>query len=472
MNFPKDFTWGAATSAYQIEGGHDADGKGPSIWDAFCREPGRIANGDTGDVACDHYGRMREDVQLMAELGLRAYRFSISWPRVIPTGRVGEDGEGINQEGLAFYGELIDALLEHDIEPWVTLYHWDLPLALQEQGGGWLNAEIAEDFTDYARTCFEAFGDRVKNWITFNEPWVVTVLGYGQGVFAPGRESNVEPYVAGHHILRSHAKAVDCYRSEFGHQNGQIGIANNCDWREPLTESPKDVAAAQRALEFFLAWFADPVFKTGDYPAVMRDRLGDRLPKFTPEESAALLGSADFFGLNHYTTMFAADSGDEAAARDVRGNGGMSEDQAVGLSVDPEWEMTDFDWAVVPWGFRKLLNWITDRYDAPIIYVTENGCAMDDSADESGWVNDQDRVAFYQDYLGAASAAIEDGVDLRGYFAWSLMDNFEWASGYRPRFGMVHVDRKTLERTPKASALWYGKFISGNTVPSAELTRK
>ncbi len=464
--FPDDFTWGTATSAYQIEGGHAADGKGPSIWDAFCAVPGRVLNGDTGETACDHYHRFREDVALMASLGLKAYRFSISWPRILPTGRA-DARCGVNPEGIRFYNELIDTLLEHGIEPWVTLYHWDLPLALQCERDGWLNPAIADDFAAYARICFEAFGDRVKNWITFNEPWVVAILGYGQGVFAPGRFSTSEPYVAGHHILRAHAKAVRCYRGDFAHQGGRIGITNNSDWREPLTDSPEDKAAAERALQFYLGWFADPVFKSGDYPEVMRERVGDRLPRFTAEESADLLGSSDFFGLNHYTTMFAAEARHDGAPQSVYGNGGISEDQDVDLSVDPAWPLTHFKWAVVPWGCRKLLGWIADRYGNPPVIITENGCAMDDVVSADGKVHDQDRIDFLRGYLEACHQAIGDGVNLRGYFAWSLMDNFEWASGYKFRFGLVHVDRRTLKRTPKSSALWFGEVVKSHCLPPA-----
>jgi beta-galactosidase len=460
--FPEGFTWGVATSAYQIEGGHDADGKGPSIWDAFCQIPGRVEAGDRGDVACDHYNRFREDVAMMASLGIPAYRFSISWPRLMPTGR--KDRGTINEEGIHYYSKLIDTLLEHGIQPWVTLYHWDLPLALQSEHDGWLNPAIADDFTEYARLCFARFGDRVKHWITFNEPWVVAILGYGQGVFAPGRMSTVEPYVAGHHILRSHAKAVECYRREFSHQAGMIGITNNCDWREPRSDKREDHEAAERALQFYLGWFADPVFKSGDYPPVMRERVGDRLPKFTDEEKASLLGSSDFFGLNHYTTMFAAEAGASSEVQSVYGNGGISEDQGVDLSVNPEWKLTDFKWAIVPWGCRKLLNWIAERYGDPAIFITENGCAFDDVVSEDGLIDDQDRTSFYAEYLEACHQAIEDGVDLQGFFAWSLMDNMEWASGYRYRFGLVHVDRVTLERTPKSSALWYSGVVTRNTL--------
>lgn len=460
MKFPQGFTWGVATSSYQIEGAHDKDGKGPSIWDAFCQTPGRIANGDTGNIACDHFHRFREDVALMASLGIRAYRFSISWPRLLPTGR-----GAVNENGIRFYNGLIDVLLDHGIEPWVTLYHWDLPLALQLESDGWLNPAIADDFTAYARLCFQSFGDRVTNWITFNEPWVVSILGYGQGVFAPGRVSTSEPYTAAHHILRSHAKAVQCYRNEFSHQGGKIGITNNCDWREPCTEKPEDQEAAERALLFYLGWFADPVFKSGDYPEVMRARVGDRLPRFTDEESAALLGSSDFFGLNHYTTMFAAAAAPDSGPQSVYGNGGISGDQEVDLSVDPAWPLTAFQWAVVPWGCRKLLGWISHRYGRPPVIITENGCAMDDIVSPDGSVHDPDRIAFYRGYLEACHQAITEGIDLRGYFAWSLMDNFEWASGYKFRFGLVHVDRETLARTPKSSARWFGGVVRDNALP-------
>ena len=298
--FPEDFTWGTATSAYQIEGAAKADGKGPSIWDAFTHIPGKTANNENGDVACDHYHRFREDIALMKDMGVDAYRFSISWSRIMPTGR----GE-VNEEGIQFYSHLIDALLEEGITPWVTLYHWDLPLALQLEMDGWLNPEIQHVFADYAAVCFERFGDRVKHWITLNEPWVVSILGHGQGVFAPGRVSNSEPYLAAHHLILSHARASERYRRDFAHQKGKVGWSNNCDWREPLTDKPEDVAAAQRALEFFVAWFTDPVYK-GDYPEVMREKLGDRLPQFTEGEKALIKGSSDFFGLNHYTTMYAA----------------------------------------------------------------------------------------------------------------------------------------------------------------------
>ncbi len=453
-NFPTDFLWGAATSSYQIEGAWLAGGKGLSIWDAFCHIPGKIKNNDTGDIACDHYHRFEEDVKLMAEMGLRAYRFSISWPRIQPTGQ----GKP-NAEGMRFYSQLIDALLAHHITPWVTLYHWDLPLALQLEYDGWLNPKLADFFADYAAMCFEAFGDRVKHWLTLNEPWCSVVLGHGLGIHAPGRMSPAEPYLAGHTLLRAHALAVERYRTQFQpHQKGRIAITNNCDWREPLTDSDADGQAAQRAVEFFLGWFADPVFK-GDYPAVMRERLGDRLPHFTAAESVRLKGSADFFGLNHYSTMYAAHAAE--AVNTVHDNNGTAEDQGVILSSDPDWEKTQMEWNIVPWGFRKLLRWIDARYNSPSIYVTENGCAMPDVL-ENGQVNDCKRIAFLDGYLRAAHEALEAKVKLKGYFAWSFMDNFEWGEGYSKRFGLHHVDYATGRRTPKASAKWYAEVIKRN----------
>lgn len=454
--FPEDFIWGTATSSYQIEGAANADGKGPSIWDSFCTIPGKIAQAETGNTACDHYHKFKEDIQLMKEMGVKAYRFSIAWSRILPTGK------GIvNEKGIAFYSNLIDELLKADIEPWVTLYHWDLPLALQMEEDGWLNKDIINHFSEYANLCFDRFGDRVKNWITLNEPWVVSILGYGQGMFAPGRTSNSEPYLAAHHLILAHAKAVTLFRENYAHQNGQIGISNNCDWREPLTNSDEDKQAAQRALEFFLAWFADPVYK-GDYPEVMKERLKERLPEFTSEEKKMIKGSSDFFGLNHYTTMYAANSNGEQQEISVNGNGGISEDQDVSLSLDKNWDVTLMDWAVVPWGCKKLLKWIDERYDQPNIYITENGCAYPDQLFD-GKVNDQKRVDFYQGYLKACQEAIDDGVKLKGYFAWSFMDNFEWASGYEKRFGLHYVDFETLERTPKKSALWFKEAIEKNS---------
>ena len=294
----KAFVWGVATAAYQVEGAWQEGGKGLSIWDAYAHTPGKILNGDNGDISCDQYHRFKEDVALMRGMGVTAYRFSISWPRIVP------DGLGaVNQAGIDYYNRLIDCLLANGIAPWVTLYHWDLPLALQMEKDGWLSRETAEAFALYAKICFVAFGDRVKNWITLNEPWCSSVLGHGMAIFAPGRKSPDEPYVAAHNLLLGHAMAVKEFRS--GMFEGSIGITNNCDWREPLTDSQGDCDAAQRALEFFYGWFTDPVV-FGDYPDVMKNRLGDRLPRFTDAERDLIKGSSDFLGLNHYSTSLAS----------------------------------------------------------------------------------------------------------------------------------------------------------------------
>ncbi len=461
-SFPKDFVWGAATAAYQIEGAWQTDGRGPSIWDAFAHTPGKTHQNQTADVACDHYHRVEEDVALMQAMGLKAYRFSIAWGRLLPQGR-----GAINEAGAAFYNRLIDSLLAHGITPWVTLFHWDLPLALQMELDGLLNPDIADHFARYAELCFERFGDRVKHWITFNEPWCSAVLGHGIGYFAPGRTSQTEPYAVAHNLLRAHGRAVEIYRRKYqARQQGVIGITNNCDWREARTTSAADRAAAERGLEFFLGWFADPIYR-GDYPDSMRAAVGGRLPQFSDADRALVQGSSDFFGLNFYGGMYAAEpaAGRAMAQLAPTGNGGMAEDQRVELSDDLAWMKTDMGWNIVPWSCRKMLGWIDRRYGHPPIYITENGCALPGEDDVRVAVNDTRRSDFIRDYLSACHAAIaEDGVDMRGYFVWSLMDNFEWAYGYSKRFGMHHVDFATGVRTPKQSAAWYAETIRRNAV--------
>ena len=457
-NFPEDFIWGSATSSYQIEGAVNEGGRGRSIWDRFCDQPGKVLNGDTGAIACNHYNLFENDVKLMADLGLKAYRFSIAWPRIQPSG-TGEP----NLAGITFYNKLIDCLLEHDIEPWITLYHWDLPEDLYVNHNGWLNKKIIDYFGEYARICLESFGDRVKHWITLNEPWCSAVLGYGNGHHAPGHVDDKEPYIAAHNLLLSHAFAVQIYRKMEINNDGVIGITNNCDFRYPLTDSIEDREAAQRSLEFFLGWFADPIWK-GDYPEVMKHMIGDKLPEFTDEEKALLYQSSDFFGLNHYSSMLASEpSQNNELDTSIAGNGGMIEDQNVHLSVDPTWKQTQMDWSIVPDGCKQLLKWIDNRYNRPIIYITENGCAQDEPNEEKG-INDHGRVEFFQGYINACYEALEYGVDLRGYFAWSLLDNFEWAWGYERRFGLCRVDFKTQKRQPKLSAMWYKSLISKNNI--------
>jgi len=448
----KQFFWGSATAAYQIEGGVLEGGRGYSVWDAYCRIPGRVRDMQNADIACDSYHRFEEDIKMLQLLGVNAYRFSVAWPRIFPTGR----GE-VNRDGLVYYNNLIDALLAAGITPFVTLYHWDLPLDLEMAHDGWLNASIIDDFADYAKVCFDNFGDRVKHWITFNEPWCTSVLGYGHGVFPPGRIDRDEPYQVAHNILLAHAKAVKIYRD--GNYGGTIGITNNCDWREPLTQKPEDIAAAERSVEFFFAWFTDPVV-FGDYPKVMRERLGSRLPEFTAAEKQLLKGSTDFIGLNHYSTLYASatqplDAGDIGA----NGNGGMSDDQGVFLVPDPAWEQTAMQWNVVPWGFKNLLVWIGKRYAGRPVYVTENGCAVDEPTVVEA-MNDDFRCRFIQGYTDAMLEAIhKHNVDVRGYFCWSLLDNFEWCHGYSKRFGLVRCSPDNLERIPKKSFFAYRDII-------------
>jgi len=459
--FGKDFIFGTATAACQIEGAWDQGGRGPSIWDAFSSIPGKIHDGDTPAVACDHFHRLEEDIALLEQLGVQAYRFSISWSRIMPLGY----GE-VSKEGLAFYDRLIDGLLAKGITPWVTLFHWDLPLGLQLEKDGLLNREIVGLFGDYAERCFEHFGDRVKNWITLNEPWCSAVLGHGIGYFAPGRVSTSEPYLAAHHLILAHGEIVDRYRKKFQDaQKGQIGITNNCDWREPRTDKAEDRKAAERGLEFFLSWFADPIYR-GDYPESMRQYVGDRLPVFSEEERRKLVGSSDFFGLNHYTTMLASEfhEGDQFLDTPV-GNGGMADDQKVVLTEDRSWEKTDMGWNVAPWGCRKLLQWVSERYDNPPIYITENGCALPGEDDVEVALADRKRIEFVGSYLEECLAAMESGVNLKGYFYWSFMDNFEWALGYSKRFGLHHVDYRTQARTPKSSARWYQELCDARQLP-------
>jgi len=455
--FPKGFIWGTSASSYQIEGAHLTDGRGPCIWDTFSQIPGKIKNGDTGNIAADHYHRYKEDVAMLAKMGIKHYNLSVSWSRVQPLGR----GE-INSKGIQFYSDLIDELIKNNITPWIHLYHWDIPTALQLETDGFLNPDIADYFADYAEICFKHFGDRVKHWATFNEPWVNSILCYGNGVFAPGRTSNTEPYIVGHNILRAHGKAVDVYRRKYQKkQKGVIGIINNCDWREPFSDSQGDKDAAQRALEFFLGWFADPIF-LGDYPEIMKKNIGDRLPKFTDEDIKLIKGSSDYFGLNHYSTSLAQNADlNKKYEINVYDNGGLFEDERVVLHADPLWKKTEMGWNVVPWGLRKLLNWVDKRYNHPEIFITENGVATNDKV-VNGAVDDQDRIDYLNGYIAEAHKAIQDGVNLKGYFIWSFIDNFEWALGYSKRFGLHYVDFKTGERIPKKSAYWLKKVVQNN----------
>ncbi|WVR09713.1 hypothetical protein IAU60_006789 [Kwoniella sp. DSM 27419] len=462
-----DFLYGFATAAAQIEGGGEESeqmsGRGDSIWDRFCETPGKIADGSHVKKTCNFLAMYKEDIALMKSLGANAYRFSLSWPRMIPQG--GRD-DPVNEQGVQFYNDVIDECLRLGITPFITLYHWDLPLALFDRYGGWLDKEeIVADFTRYARLCFERFGDRVKHWLTMNEPWCTAVLGHGKGDFAPGHVSDTEPWIVGHNIILAHAHAAKLYINEFKPvQGGTIGITLNGDWTEPFDDSPENIEAAQRKMDFAVGWFADPIH-LGRYPQSMVDMLGERLPTFTSEELALLKDSSEFYGCNTYTTntIRATRSDDEFAGFTT-----MAFDRPDGSFIGPK---SQLGWLRdVPWGFRKLLNYLYQRYRKPI-YMTENGWAIKDESELSvedavrkscaGY--DEGRVRFYQGYTQALKEAIEiDRVDIRSYFGWSFIDNFEWASGLGPRFGSVHVDYDTFERTPKDSAKVLMNFFKAN----------
>ncbi|PMD24358.1 glycoside hydrolase family 1 protein [Hyaloscypha hepaticicola] len=466
---PKDFLWGFATASYQIEGAPTADGRGPSIWDTFCDRPGKIADGSSGAVACDSYNRTSEDIALLKLTGAKAYRFSISWSRIIT---LGGRNDPINPAGVAFYKKFVDDLLAEGITPFVTLFHWDLPDELDKRYGGPLNKEeFVADFGHYARTVFEAI-PKVKHWITFNEPWCSAILGYNTGLFAPGHtsdrsksdvgDSSTECWIVGHNLLLAHATAVKIYREEFkAKDRGEIGITLNGDAVYPWDpEDPLDVEAAERKLEFSISWFADPVY-FGHYPESMVKQLGDRLPTFTPEEAALVKGSNDFYGMNHYTANYIKHKTGTPPADDFLGNLETLFISKSGECIGPETQ--SFWLRPNPQGFRNLLNWLSKRYGHPKIYCTENGTSLKGENDlpVEQILEDDFRVEYFRGYIGALAKAVEeDGVNVRAYLAWSLMDNFEWAEGYETRFGVTYVDYKGgQKRFPKKSAKSIGPMF-------------
>jgi len=437
IRFPEGFLWGAATSAYQIEGSPVAEGAGPSIWHRFSHSTGRTANGETGDVACDHYRRYAEDVALMRELGLNSYRFSISWSRVLPHGR-----GRVNGAGLSFYDRLVDALLAAGIAPNVTLYHWDLPAVLDDRGG-WLNPDSPEWFAEYAQVMFEKLDDRVQMWTTLNEPWVITDGGYLNGVLAPGHRNLFEAPIATHHLLRSHAAAVEAYRASGKHQ---IGIVVNLEPKYAASDNEEDQAATRRADAYMNRQYLDPLLH-GCYPNELRDVFGDAWPDHPPSELEYLKQPIDFVGVNYYTRSVTRS---DPSAWPVR----------AGRVDQPRHAYTETGWEVYPDGLTDSLKWVTERYGRIPLYVTENGAAFYDPPQAiDGRIDDPLRVAYYRSHLRAAHSALCQGVDLRGYFAWSLLDNYEWSLGYSKRFGIVHVDFATQKRTPKASARFYSEVI-------------
>jgi beta-glucosidase len=439
--FPPGFLWGAATAAYQVEGSPLADGAGASIWHRFAHTPGRIANGDTGDVACDHYRRFGADVALMRTLGLRAYRFSVAWGRVLPEGR-----GRLNAAGLGFYERLVDTLLANGIEPMITLYHWDLPAALDDRGG-WLNPDSSAWFAEYAALMFRRLDDRVTRWVTLNEPWVIVDGGYLHGVHAPGHRSAFEAPIASHNLLRAHGAAVQAYRAEGRHA---VGLVVNIEPKYPASESEADAGAAARADAYMNRQYLDPVFR-GAYPVELRDIFGESWPDWPANDFAQIRQPIDFLGINYYTrgVTHADPSAWPVRASNVEVAGAL---------------YTETGWEVRPDALTDTLLWIRRRYGELPIFITENGAAFSDPPAVGGVIDDRLRIDYLSTHLRAVGAAIAAGVDVRGYFIWTLLDNLEWAHGYSKRFGIVHVDHATQQRLPKESARFYAKVIAANGV--------
>ncbi|RZB39140.1 myrosinase 1-like [Asbolus verrucosus] len=465
--FPADFLFGIASSAYQIEGGHDANGKGASIWDHYLRlNPALVRDSTNGDTACDSYNKYEEDVSLLADLGVDFYRFSISWSRILPTGYSNK----INPDGVRYYNELIDGLVARNIRPMVAMYHWDLPKPLQDLGG-WTNPLLSDLFEDYAKILFENFGDRVKLWITVNTNW----MGYGDAQFPPLlNQSGIGEYLYVKNVLLAHAKVYHLYNREFrSSQNGQIGITVDGRWYEPAT--PRDQEAAERTRQFYIGTVANPIFGDGDFPKLVKERVDElsqeegfsrsRLPKFSREEVEYVKGTYDFFGINIYTTFLTKDVEIEDGSEPSFGK-----DLKAELHHDPKWPESNSFWLkVVPWGCRRVLNWIKESYGNPPIFITENGFS------DRGELDDVDRIDYFESYLNAVLEAIhEDGVQVRGYAAWSLLDNFEWTSGYSERFGLHHVDFADpgRRRTAKSSARWYKDVIERRRLDAPSDTLK
>ncbi|MFI4897605.1 MAG: GH1 family beta-glucosidase [Phycisphaerales bacterium JB059] len=446
MPVPADFVWGVASSSYQIEGGAGADGRSPSVWDTFCQREGAVFNGESGETACDHYTRYEEDAQLIADLGASAYRLSIAWPRVLPEG-LGR----VNEKGLAFYDRLVDALLARGVQPWITLYHWDHPQAIQDLGG-WMSRESGDWFAEYAGAVVARLSDRVSHWMTLNEPQIFLGLGHIDGAHAPGLKlSRKESLQASHHALLAHGKGVQAIRANAS-GDAHIGWAPVGDVVAPIDDTPASIDAARQLMftirqtegnwAFNNPWFADPVV-LGHYPEEALKTFAGDTPEIRDGDLEIISQPIDFYGMNTDTA---------ARAR-------MGPDGPELVEFEPGFPRTAFGWPVVPealyWGPRFLI----ERYKLPI-YVTENGLASMDWVGLDGKVNDPGRIDFLARYLGQLERAIADGVDVRGYFQWSILDNFEWAEGYKMRFGLVHVDYQTLERTPKASYWWYRDVIA------------
>jgi beta-glucosidase len=440
-SFPQNFVWGTATSAYQVEGAWNADGKGPSIWDEFVRRRGNVKNGDTADVACDHYSKYKEDIELIKELGVKAYRFSVSWPRILPEG-VGNK----NQRGIDFYKKIVDELLEAGIIPFVTLYHWDLPLMLQDRGG-WMNRDITGWFSDYVETIVASFAGNVKNYIIINEPSVIAYVGHYQGVHAPGIQSKRAYFATSHHLNICHGNSIEiikqiCPQAKTGSTFTHFPI-------RPATSHDADVNAARLMEAVWSKAYLDPIF-LGEYPALLIDDFSEFIQG---DDLKQINRPGDFMGVNHYSPDYGKiDSSDAfGAVLDY------AHDSKSALVDDHH---TDLGWIIEPEALHETLISIKERYHSPIIYITEGGCAYNDGPGKDGRVLDYRRIKYYESYLAEVSKAMKEGVDIRGYFAWSFLDNFEWGEGYSARFGLVYVDfANQLQRIPKESYYWYQNLI-------------
>ena len=440
MSFPHEFTWGAATAAFQIEGATKEDGRGESIWDRFASTPGKVVNGDTGEPACDHYHRWAEDLDLIRSLGLRSYRFSIAWPRIQPEGR-----GPANQKGIDFYRRLVEGLRERGVRPLVTLYHWDLPQALQDEGG-WSSREIVPRFLEYAQLVFDGLGDVADDWITHNEPWVTSFLGYAHGTKAPGMRDWPAAIRAAHHVLLSHGEVVRAFRGSG--RDGRIGITLDLTVARAGRDRDDDRAAARRLDGHHNRWFLDPILR-GGYPADIVDLYEERfgpLDAIEPGDLETIAQPIDFLGVNFYrpNVVMARDDGSVLGFADV--------------PLDAE--LTAMGWPVVPQALTELLVRVKRDYGDLPLFITENGAAFEDHLNGNGIVEDPRRVAYIQAHLAAVEQAIAAGVDVRGYYVWSLLDNFEWEHGYSKRFGIVYVDYETQRRIPKRSAVWYRDRIA------------
>lgn len=439
--FSEDFLWGAATASYQVEGSPLADGAGASVWHRFAHTPGTTHRGENGDTACDHYHRWQEDVELMRALGLRAYRFSTAWPRILP------EGTGkINQPGLDFYRRLVDALLENNITPMLTLFHWDMPAALQDRGG-WANRDSADWFAEYAEVMFRSLGDRVPLWVTHNEPWVVMMLGHITGEHAPGIRDIGAAARAGHHMLLGHAKAVQAFRS-LNLPGAQIGLVTNLGPQQPASDSPMDLTVAGMWHDFINRLFLDPVFH-GTYPESITSFLGEFGLPVQAGDMELIQTPINFLGVNYYTrNVVQFDALSPLGSR----------------SVPQEGLHTEMGWEVYPEGLYETLDWVQETYGNIPLYVTENGAAFNDQISPQGAIDDQDRLDYLRQHFIQAHRALREGVPLKGYFVWSLLDNFEWAFGYTKRFGIISVDFVTQKRTLKSSARWYAEVIRLNGI--------